>query len=40
MKFDSLDALKARIKTDIGLASAQLDTLEHAGFRNEPFLLV
>ena len=40
MKFGGLDALVGRIKTDIGLASAQLDTPQHAQFRDEPYLKV
>lgn len=39
MKFGSLDALIERIRTDIGLASAQLDAPEHAGFEHDPYLL-
>ena len=40
MKFGGLDALIARIRTDIGVAAAQLETPEHTAFRNDPFLLV
>ena len=39
MKFDSLDALMGRIKTDVGLAGAQLDAPEHSRFRDDPYLL-
>lgn len=38
MKFDGIGALIARIKTDAGIASKQLDTAENQALKAEPFL--
>jgi Riboflavin kinase len=38
MKFDSLDALVARIRADIGIAKAQLDLPELRSFAEDIFL--
>ena len=35
MRFNGLDALIARIKTDIGLAKAALDLPQHAAFQSD-----
>lgn len=38
MKFNGLSSLIARIKTDAGIASKQLDEPEHQRLASDPFL--
>ena len=38
MKFDGIGALIARIKTDAGIASKQLDTDQYHSLKADPFL--
>ena len=38
MKFDGIGALIARIKTDAGIASKQLDAEQYQELKTDPFL--